>query len=83
MDEAIDTSVFGNSLYSGMYKGIFTPMDIDIDNMESINKNICTALINHFISSIVFGPSDLYTPVSQNDLKVFIQEQDADESEEE
>ncbi len=82
VDNAIDTSFFGRSIFSGDYKGIFTLMDLDSDDEESINKNIGVALINHFISAIVFGPGDLNTPVSQNMLKVFLQEQKADEPEE-
>jgi len=82
VDNAIDTSFFGRSIFSGDYKGIFTLMDLDPDEEESINKNIGVALINHFISAIVFGPGDLNTPVSQNMLKVFLQEQKADEPEE-
>jgi len=79
VDNAKDTSFFGNSLYSGDYKGIFSPMDLDNENVESINENMGIALINHFISSIVFGAHDLFTPITQNMLKDFLQEKPANE----
>ncbi len=80
VDNAKDTSFFGNDLFSGNYKGIFSEMTKNIDSEEAINENVGIALINHFISSIVFGACDLNTPVTQNLLKEFLKEKKADNS---
>ncbi len=72
VDNAKDTSLFGNSLYSGAFKGVFSPMDLDETVEESINKNMGVALVNQFMSGIVIGAGDMLTPVTRNMIKEFI-----------
>ena len=74
VDNANDTTFFGSRLFSGDYKGVFLEMDLDMENDESINNNMVIALINHFIASIVIGTHDLNTPITQDMLKDFLQE---------
>ena len=74
VDNAKDTSFFGNSLYSGAFKGVFTSMDLDETDEESINKNMGIALVNQFMSGIVIGAGDMLTPVTRNMIKEFIRE---------
>lgn len=75
IDNGIDNSFFGNQLYSGDFKGIFTELDIEAQGEEAIKKNMAAALINHFISSIVFGPYDLHTKINTLILKEFLAEE--------
>ena len=75
IDNAKDNSFFGNDLYSGAYKGMFSAMDLDFEEEDSINENMGIALINHFMSSIIFGAGDLNTPITQKLLKAFMQEE--------
>jgi len=74
VNEGNDTSFFGNSLFSGDFNGIFSKMKEESENEEDLNENIGVMLVNHFISSIVFGPYDLKTPITQRHLKTFLQE---------
>lgn len=74
VDNAKDTSWFGNSLYSGDYKGVFSPMDLDESDEESINKNMGIALVNQFMSGIVIGAGDMLTPVTRSMIKEYIKE---------
>jgi hypothetical protein len=75
IDNSRDTSFFGNSLFSGLYAGVFNKMNPDSENEEAISENIAAMLVNLFMSTIISGPGDhIESPVTNKMLKHFILE---------